>query len=70
MISYIYYSYTKEICRVLDLIKRRKINVRNVKIFVLDEADNMLDQQGLGDQSIRVKQYVHYPLNISIEIKI
>ena len=39
-----------------DLIKRRLIDVRNVKIFVLDEADNMLDQQGLGDQSIRLKK--------------
>ncbi|KAJ1328566.1 hypothetical protein BSLG_010298 [Batrachochytrium salamandrivorans] len=40
---------------VADLIKRRALDCRHVKIFVLDEADNMLDQQGLGDQSIRVK---------------
>jgi len=38
-----------------DLIRKRIIDTRNVKIFVLDEADNMLDLQGLGDQSIRVK---------------
>ncbi|KAI9332895.1 P-loop containing nucleoside triphosphate hydrolase protein [Zopfochytrium polystomum] len=43
---------------VTDLIKRRQLDPRNVKIFVLDEADNMLDQQGLGDQSIRVKTFM------------
>ncbi|CAB4409106.1 unnamed protein product [Rhizophagus irregularis] len=40
---------------VYDLLKRRIINKAHMKIFVLDEADNMLDQQGLGDQSIRIK---------------
>ncbi|TFL03782.1 P-loop containing nucleoside triphosphate hydrolase protein [Pterulicium gracile] len=38
-----------------DLIKRRVIDVTSVKVFVLDEADNMLDQDGLGDQTLRVK---------------
>ncbi|KAI8329614.1 P-loop containing nucleoside triphosphate hydrolase protein [Choanephora cucurbitarum] len=38
-----------------DVIKRRLLPVNAVKIFVLDEADNMLDQDGLGDQSIRIK---------------
>jgi len=32
--------------------------VSHVKVFVLDEADNMLDQDGLGDQTLRVKKYV------------
>ncbi len=41
---------------VFDMVKRRQLDTKNVKIFVLDEADNMLDQQGLGDQSIRVKK--------------
>lgn len=41
---------------VTELIKRKLLDVSNVKVFVLDEADNMLDQQGLGDQSIRVKK--------------
>jgi ATP-dependent RNA helicase DDX19/DBP5 len=41
---------------VTELIKRRQIDVKDIRIFVLDEADNMLDQQGLGDQSIRVKK--------------
>ncbi|KAJ3414834.1 U3 snoRNP protein [Chytridiales sp. JEL 0842] len=40
---------------VMDLIKRRQIDARDVRIFVLDEADNMIDQQGLGDQSIRIR---------------
>ncbi len=45
---------------VMDLIKRRQFDTREMKIMCLDEADNMLDQQGLGDQCLRVKQYVPY----------
>jgi len=41
---------------VQDLIKRRSMNVTKMRILVLDEADNMLDQQGLGDQCSRVKR--------------
>ncbi|CAO1627883.1 unnamed protein product [Parajaminaea phylloscopi] len=41
--------------KTFDLIKKKSIDTRNIKVFVLDEADNMLDQQGLGEQSIRVK---------------
>lgn len=41
---------------LLDLIRKRKVNTANVKVFVLDEADNMLDAQGLGDQCVRVKR--------------
>ena len=40
---------------VMDMIRRRSMDARAVKILVLDEADNMLDQQGLGDQCTRVK---------------
>lgn len=32
------------------------IDVTHVKVLVLDEADNMLDQDGLGDQTLRVKK--------------
>ncbi|KAG2181787.1 hypothetical protein INT44_008602 [Umbelopsis vinacea] len=39
----------------MDLTQRRQIETRHVRIFVLDEADNMLDQNGLGDHSIRVR---------------
>ncbi|KAJ5155333.1 hypothetical protein N7492_008136 [Penicillium capsulatum] len=40
---------------VQDMIKKRILNPANLKVLVLDEADNMLDLQGLGDQCIRVK---------------
>lgn len=42
----------------MDMVKRRLINPQHIKVLVLDEADNMLDQQGLGDQCLRVKRYV------------
>ncbi|KAL8935240.1 MAG: hypothetical protein Q9211_004802 [Gyalolechia sp. 1 TL-2023] len=48
----------------MDLIKKRLINASAVKVLVLDEADNMLDQQGLGDQCIRVKRML--PRNLQI----
>ncbi|RPD59603.1 DEAD-domain-containing protein [Lentinus tigrinus ALCF2SS1-6] len=38
-----------------DLIRRKVIDVSAVKVFVLDEADNMLDKDGLGEQTLRVK---------------
>jgi ATP-dependent RNA helicase DDX19/DBP5 len=34
------------------------LDVSHVRVFVLDEADNMLDQDGLGEQTLRVKKYV------------
>lgn len=40
---------------VQDMIKKRIMNPTALKVLVLDEADNMLDQQGLGDQCIRAK---------------
>ncbi|KAJ6532051.1 DEAD-domain-containing protein [Mycena capillaripes] len=36
-----------------DLMRKRIIDVADIKVFVLDEADNMLDQDGLGDQTLR-----------------
>lgn len=39
-----------------DLMRKKVIDVSEVKVFVLDEADNMLDQDGLGDQTLRVKK--------------
>ncbi|KAI0044279.1 DEAD-domain-containing protein [Auriscalpium vulgare] len=38
-----------------DLIRRKVVDVSEVKVFVLDEADSMLDKDGLGDQTLRVK---------------
>ncbi|KAI8883223.1 DEAD-domain-containing protein [Backusella circina FSU 941] len=43
---------------VMDCMRRNNINTSNISIFVLDEADNMLDQDGLGDQSIRIKSLI------------
>lgn len=43
---------------MIDLVRRKVIDASGVKVFVLDEADNMLDQDGLGDQTLRVKKCV------------
>jgi len=41
---------------VMDLIKRRQLDPSQIRLMCLDEADNMLDQQGLGDQCMRLRQ--------------
>lgn len=41
---------------VLDLMRRKQIDISAIKVCVLDEADNMLDQNGLGTQCSRVKK--------------
>ncbi|NXC22235.1 DDX25 helicase, partial [Corythaeola cristata] len=38
--------------------KRRLVDVRKIKMFVLDEADIMMDTQGLSCQSIRIQRRV------------
>ena len=40
---------------VMDVLKRRLLDGRNIKVLTIDEADNMLDLQGMGDQCKRVK---------------
>lgn len=40
---------------VVEQIRRRQLDVKNLKVLTLDEADNMLDMQGLGDQCKRVR---------------
>ena len=40
---------------VMNLIRRRNLVAALIKVLVLDEADNMLEQQSMGDQCIRVK---------------
>jgi len=42
---------------VMDLLRRKYLDSRHVNVFVLDEADNMLDLQGMGEQSMRVKKF-------------
>ncbi|KAJ1968157.1 RNA helicase required for poly(A+) mRNA export [Dispira parvispora] len=43
---------------LMDLLRRNQVTFKHVKVFVLDEADNMLDAQGLGAQCIRIKNLV------------
>jgi ATP-dependent RNA helicase DDX19/DBP5 len=44
-------------CSVAQMIvKSRVLDVSKIKCFVLDEADNMLDQGTMGEQSIQVKK--------------
>lgn len=43
---------------VIDAARKRTLNLAKIKFFCLDEADNMLDQQGLGDQSVRIRGWV------------
>jgi len=42
--------------KILDLIKTRALTTSSVRIFVLDEADQMVDTQGMGDQTLRIKR--------------
>ncbi|KAI0885767.1 DEAD-domain-containing protein [Annulohypoxylon maeteangense] len=49
---------------VMDLIRRRQFDISQLRVLVIDEADNMLDQQGLGDQCTRVKNML--PKDIQI----
>ncbi|MFA9423147.1 MAG: DEAD/DEAH box helicase, partial [Sedimentibacter sp.] len=42
--------------RLMDLVNQRQVNLANVKIFVLDEADRMLDMGFIND----VKKIVSY----------
>lgn len=42
--------------KVMEIIKKRLFVTSNVQILVLDEADEMVDAQGMGDQTIRIKK--------------
>ncbi|KAK5714061.1 RNA helicase required for poly(A+) mRNA export [Elasticomyces elasticus] len=48
----------------MDMIKRRTFDTRALKVLTLDEADNMLDMQGMGDQCQRVKNLL--PKNVQV----
>ncbi|CAK9296803.1 unnamed protein product [Gordionus sp. m RMFG-2023] len=41
---------------VYNMIKSRALPTNNVRVFILDEADVMLDIQGLSDTSIRINK--------------
>ena len=38
------------------LLKRKVIDPSRISMFVLDEADIMIDQQGQQDQTIRIQK--------------
>lgn len=46
---------------VMDMIAKRVLPIKDIKVLVLDEADEMMDLQGLGDQTLRIKKWVLYP---------
>lgn len=41
---------------ISNMLKRGKIVKEGVRILVLDEADHMLDLQGLGEQSNQIRR--------------
>lgn len=49
---------------VMDMIKRRQLDPRAMKVLTLDEADNMLDMAGMGDQCKRVKNLLPKTLQV------
>ena len=42
--------------KIIDWFKRRYINPRTVKVFVLDEADNMVEEGGHRANSLQIKK--------------
>lgn len=41
---------------LLDMLSKGGIDPTKLRVFVLDEADNMLEKGTLGDQTLRVKK--------------
>lgn len=50
--------------KVMEFIKKRMMNTKTIKMLVLDEADEMVDSQAMGDQTIRIKRLL--PRNIQV----
>lgn len=42
--------------RFADLIKKEQIDMKKIRMFVLDEADHMIDISGLKDQTMRLQK--------------
>jgi translation initiation factor 4A len=51
--------------RIYDMIRRRAINVHDVKLFVLDEADEMLSH-GFKDQIYNIFQYFSDSVQVAL----
>lgn len=41
---------------IVSYVRQRLIDAKRVKVLVLDEADNMLDQENLSEQCIKIKK--------------
>lgn len=44
--------------KVVDWLKRKTFNASTIKVFVLDEADNMVDEGGHRANSLLIKKYM------------
>jgi len=42
--------------KVVDWFKRKQINPKTIKVFVLDEADNMVEEGGHRAKSLEIKK--------------
>ncbi len=51
--------------RIFDMIKRRHLNLSAVRLFILDEADEMLSQ-GFKDQIYNIFQYLNNKVHVAI----
>ncbi|KEI37903.1 uncharacterized protein L969DRAFT_52140, partial [Mixia osmundae IAM 14324] len=43
---------------VIDMLRQRSLDVTKIRVFVLDEADNMLEQGSMSDQCITLKNQI------------
>ncbi len=44
--------------KLMDLVKRRALDISAASVVVLDEADEMVNTQGMGDQTLRIKRHL------------
>tara|TARA_B100000424_G_scaffold266615_1_gene258065 strand:+ start:10591 stop:11727 length:1137 start_codon:yes stop_codon:yes gene_type:complete len=51
--------------RTFDMIKRKKINMLSIKLFILDEADEMLSR-GFKEQIYTIFQYLNEKIQVAI----
>ena len=51
--------------RICDMIRRKRINVETVRLFILDEADEMLSG-GFKDQIYDIFQYFNQNVQVAI----
>lgn len=42
---------------VLEYIKRRILDISQLKVLAIDEADQMVDQENLGDQTKKIHRF-------------